>query len=90
MKNRGPLDTDYDIPKIGYRSALYFLLASLFCIFIIPQLGYFKSVFSFIAPLILGVSIPFGEKNRKFNRNFFIKTAIISSVFYIFLFLFFI
>lgn len=81
--------TDYNIPMLGYRSALFIFVTAMVTLFIIPFL--MKLVFndyrlpaSIISGLIIGFSVAFAqyriERKKKVDSGFYLLGSLISII----------
>lgn len=81
--------TDYNIPMLGYRSALFIFVTAMVTLFLIPFL--MKLVFndyrlpvSIISGLIIGFSVAFAqyriERKKKVNSGFYLLGSLISII----------
>ena len=81
--------TDYNIPMLGYRSALFIFVTAMVTLFLTPFL--MKLVFndyrlpaSIISGLIIGFSVAFAqyriERKKKVNSGFYLLGSLISII----------
>jgi len=81
--------TDYNIPMLGYRSALFIFITAMLTLFLIPFL--MKLIFqdyrlpsSILSGLIIGFSVAFAqyriERKKKVNAGFYLLGGLISFV----------
>lgn len=81
--------TDYNIPMLGYRSALFIFVTAMVTLFLIPFL--MKLVFndyrlpaSIISGLIIGFSVAFAqyriERKKKVDSGFYLLGSLISII----------
>ena len=91
-----PYQTQYDIPKIGFKSALLFFSLAMFTAFFLPgflgkRIDDFRAAIVLIGGIIIGLSLPIGEyfldDKKPIDRKFYIKSIIFISISLFILFL---